>query len=90
MLRALLAIVAIPAAAFAIAMPAPAAADPGCASAPIDVLTAGPFSPVPLDPIPQDQDQTPTPSVPNPPKPTCYGCPTGYHCAHNPERCVPD
>jgi hypothetical protein len=27
-------------------------------------------------------------AVPEPPKPTCYSCPTGYHCAHNPERCV--
>ena len=25
---------------------------------------------------------------PQPPKPTCVSCPTGYHCAHNPERCV--
>ncbi len=28
--------------------------------------------------------------VPEPPPPTCVSCPTGYHCAHNPERCVPD
>jgi hypothetical protein len=28
--------------------------------------------------------------VPNPPPPTCVSCPKGYHCAHNPERCVPD
>jgi hypothetical protein len=88
MLRALLAIAAIPAAAFAIAIPAPAAADSGCTTAPIDVLTAGPFYTAPLDPI--AQDQTTTPGVPEPPKPTCYGCPTGYHCAHNPERCVAD
>ena len=26
--------------------------------------------------------------VPEPPKPTCVSCPAGYHCAHNPERCV--
>ena len=25
---------------------------------------------------------------PAPPKPTCVSCPAGYHCAHNPERCV--
>lgn len=25
---------------------------------------------------------------PKPPNPTCVSCPTGYHCAHNPERCV--
>ena len=25
---------------------------------------------------------------PAPPKPTCVSCPPGYHCAHNPERCV--
>lgn len=27
---------------------------------------------------------------PTPPKPTCASCPAGYHCAHNPERCVRD
>lgn len=27
---------------------------------------------------------------PEPPPPTCIKCPDGYHCAHNPERCVPD
>jgi len=25
---------------------------------------------------------------PAPPPPTCVSCPAGYHCAHNPERCV--
>ncbi|MER2606690.1 MAG: hypothetical protein ABTQ29_12720 [Siculibacillus sp.] len=28
--------------------------------------------------------------VPDPSPPTCVSCPKGYHCAHNPERCVPD
>lgn len=92
MLRAFLAVAVIPAAAFAIAMPAPATADSECTTAPFGVLAAGPFDNVPLDdPLdPTAEDLTPTPSVPNPPTPTCYGCPTGYHCAHNPERCVPD
>ena len=36
-------------------------------------------------PLPKDLQP-----VPEPPPPTCVSCPTGYHCAHNPERCVPD
>lgn len=28
--------------------------------------------------------------VPDPSPPTCVSCPAGYHCAHNPERCVPN
>lgn len=34
----------------------------------------------------------PLPSGGTPPEPTpqCVGCPPGYHCEHNPERCVRD
>lgn len=29
-------------------------------------------------------------NVPPVPSPTCVQCPSGYHCGHNPERCIPN
>lgn len=81
MIRALLGIAVIPLFSLGLAIPA-APAD--ATAAPVDVVSAGPFC---TDVI---EEQTTTSSVPEPPSPSCVLCPMGYHCAHNPERCVAD
>ena len=86
MIRALLSAAAVLAAALAFAVPPAAAGGSGFAAAPVDVFAAGPLYTDCPDSVAQEQ----TPSIPEPPKPSCVSCPEGYHCAHNPERCVAD